>query len=282
MATCKQCGQKYSIWSARAVGSGLCNKCYTVQLTIEEERGVKEAEEARARAEDDARKALPDLATRFLPGHSFTHLGLAYWDTLGTSAVSGLSKWAGAAVFGGIGMAMAERKHRVGLVALTDTDLWMVDIGDIDGENVALKAIRFKSGPSEARRIPLSGLKATCQDFAWVSSNVLTKSAATLSVTGSISVKAMFSDVFYEGNKAKAQEIAAAITAAARTACELQPERDRRTEAAHAQTRAAEQEDLLFGEFLAEYDPTNEVRKYLTEGQLREEFGRWRRARDGK
>lgn len=92
----------------------------------------------------------------------------------------------------------------------------------------------------------------------------------------------MFSDVFYAGNKAKAQEIATAITAAARTACELQPQRDPITEAANAKIRAAEQEEMLFGEFLAEYDPTNEARKYLTEGQFREEFGRWRRARDGE
>lgn len=187
MAVCKQCGKNYTGLFARGPGTGLCDKCWEA---AEAEARKKQGEEAKA--------SLPTLFAAHVPGENAAVLGAAYWNTPGTAAGTLVAKLVFGGLFGGPG-ALAE-EHRAGIVAVTDTHLFLVDLGKVVTKELTLKVMRGALGPPSVKKAQLRNLTAECDSQAGV-----------LNLTGELKVRATFPRVFEEGNPAKAAMIARAV-----------------------------------------------------------------------
>jgi hypothetical protein len=190
MATCRQCGREISFWSGY-----FCTEC-------RQERGEKRAEEkrraqteARRKEEQKARAALRAFFAEHAPGESARILGAAYWTTMGSMVGTGVAKM----IFGGWGGS----EHRAGVVAVTDSDLVLVDLGTVVGDLTIgkMKHCAAIDKPS-VKRAPLSSLAAECDSQAGV-----------LTLKGGLKVKATFPASFAGKNPSKAALIARAVQA---------------------------------------------------------------------
>jgi hypothetical protein len=189
MAICKLCGKKYSVWSAQGPGSGVCNECWPEYSKIEAEEKQREA-----------RATLPVLFAQHVPGKNARILGAAYWDTLGSAVGTGVAKLVSGGVFGILGGLLTGTRHHAGIVALTNSNLFLVDLGIVVGEDLTLKELRGAVGPPSVKKAPLRNLTAECDPQAGV-----------LILKGNLRVKATFPRSFEEGNPSKAALIASTI-----------------------------------------------------------------------
>jgi len=189
MAVCKLCGKKYNVWLAQGSGSGVCNECWPEYSKIEAEEKQREA-----------RATLPVLFAQHVPGQKAKILGAAYWDTLGSGvATFGVQTVAGC-LFGIFGWLLTGRRHRAGIIAVTDSDLFLVDLGIVVGEDLTLKELRGAVVQPSVKKAPLRNLTAECGSQAGV-----------LILKGELGVKATFPQSFEEENPSKATLIASAI-----------------------------------------------------------------------
>jgi len=161
---------------------------------------VRRSAEARKKEEQEAMAMLPALFAQHAHGQNARIFGAAYWNTPGSVVGTVVAKLVFGGLFGGIGMNLAGTEHRAGIVAVTATELFLVDLGMVVGEDLTLKKMRGVVGPLSVKKAPLRNLTAECDSQAGV-----------LMLKGDIRVKATFPPSFAEENPSKAALIARAI-----------------------------------------------------------------------
>ncbi|PIP09059.1 MAG: hypothetical protein COX51_00800 [Syntrophobacteraceae bacterium CG23_combo_of_CG06-09_8_20_14_all_50_8] len=156
--------------------------------------------EARNKEEEEVRTTLPVLFAQHAPGQNAKIMGAAYWNTLGSSVGTGVAKLVFGGLLGGFGMALTGTEHRAGIVAVTDSELFLIDMGMVVGEDLTLKKMLGAVGQPSMKKVPLRNLTAECD-----------LQGGVLSLKGDIRVKATFPKSFAEENPSKAAVIANTI-----------------------------------------------------------------------
>ena len=204
MAKCRKCGKTVSRWTVRA---GFCNECYP---QYEREQKEKLAREAREKAER-VHVSLQQLVRENLPNEAFNILAVACWKDMGTRASNALFQFILAGLFGIFGAIIggAGAGQKVGLVGTTDTELFVIEVGSTatlgPTPDLVDQALKFSKGNVTVKSAPLQKLKASCSEKAgW----------ASLSIRGTIKLKAFFYDSYEKDNSAKAIQMAQAIQSA--------------------------------------------------------------------
>ena len=95
---------------------------------------------------------LPDLFTQYVPDQHAIILGATYWNTLGTTAETGVAKLVFGGLFGAFGLMLAGNEHRAGIVAVTESDLSLVDLETVVGEDLNLEKMCKAIGPPSVKR----------------------------------------------------------------------------------------------------------------------------------
>ena len=175
---CVECGKRLTFFGrALFFGKPLCGQC-------------------RDRWRDFS---FPQLAKRFFPNESLLTYGIAYWDDVRSLAATPLVKCMDALVLGVFGLLHSRKMHRGGVVAVTDRDLLVVDLGNMPEDTVFWSNMTtcFFGNKASVKRAPLGELRAECAE------NVLC-------VKGALTLTATFPSQTEEepGNPAKALEIA--------------------------------------------------------------------------
>ncbi|GAG94245.1 unnamed protein product, partial [marine sediment metagenome] len=155
--------------------------------------------------DEEAKIVLPSLVKGFVPDGALTVLGVAYWSTTGTAARTAFAKLVFSYFLGILGMILTGKQHRAGVLAVSETELFVVDLGKIVGEDVTLKKLKSALGPPSVKSARLSALRATCRDMG---------NSTVLSIQGALKLKATFPNSYESTNAAKAAQIARAIQAA--------------------------------------------------------------------
>ena len=155
--------------------------------------------------------ALVRLAAMHVPLDGLRMVGGAFWGTAGTAAGRAaktvLMNVAGAALMGAIGIGFfgwAKKTHRAGIIALADDTLYLLDMGQIGGDDLTLHALK-QLGVPQVTSAPLSTLAAT---------HTTERGMGVLQLEGPIALKAYFSDSCTDGNAMVSANIAHAIQAA--------------------------------------------------------------------
>ena len=137
MPKCKSCGRPLS--TLRGLYSIICKECEPSWPRVEAERKAAEA------------KAFIESEIEFcLKGEKYRGYGVAWWDTMGTAVSSVLEKATGAALFGRLGSQMTGKTHRLGVLVLTATKLYIIEMGDIVGEEVDSDTFLVRTGHGKA------------------------------------------------------------------------------------------------------------------------------------
>ena len=174
------------------------------QETKEKKR--REEEEAKAKAEAEAAAASLQLFREHVPDETPDVIGVAYWAGFGSKVATAVGEGVGHLVLGTLTLGLldgpkVDQTYRVGLVAVTATDLYVVELGKIAGEDLTLEKLRAAVRKPSLRKAALRDLKATSQ-------------AAVLRISGELAFKATFPRSYAESNPGKATLIEQAITAA--------------------------------------------------------------------
>jgi hypothetical protein len=197
--TCSKCGIKY--WSDRELDEGLCNKCHSRREAGKQAEAKRQTEvEARLKEGEEAGDWLPRAFVRFVPGENTKVLGAAYWDNLSSAVGTLKSKLAIGMLLGGFGMALTGKEHRAGILAVTDTHLFVVDLGTVLGEEITLKKLSKVGRPTSVKKVSLENVTAECDTGAGI-----------LTLKGELNLKAVFPESFEERNPSKAAIIAKII-----------------------------------------------------------------------
>ena len=211
MAKCVKCGEKYKWFTKGGLAAGCCPQCYPKFCKEAEEKKLAE-ENAKRKEEAETKSSLSSLIYNLVNDEKLAVFGVAYWDTAGTALSTTFYKVVGGALLGGIGMQMTGKTHRLGVIAVTDAHLYIVELGQISGEgNVKIEKTMLASFDRHVRIASLNQLKATCEESH--KSPSLKGYTAILSLAGEVTIKATFPNSYDPGNACKAAQIAAAINA---------------------------------------------------------------------
>lgn len=211
MATCKKCGKKYNFWTTKGTGKGLCDKCYPEyhKAKVEEEaRERAEAEVKKKKEEDEIKARLMSIIENQIHGEKLQIFGIVYWDTPGTGISYIFDYLLGAALFGGIGAKSTGKTHCVGVIAVTESKLYVIKTGTVVGEQVKVGDILGNNKVS---------VKSYCLKDLGVQNKQSTdpyKLILTATSHNNIILKATFPSSYERGNAQKADEITAVILAA--------------------------------------------------------------------
>ena len=173
MNNCKKCGKAFQMKDDGNVY--LCDACFS---------------KLKQKGETD----LPSLTGSLIPNRTFSVIGVAYWDKAATFLGSGV-----AFLFFGL---LAGKEHRVGIVAVSDTELFVLDLGLIVGEFITIETLQKQNDKPSVKQASLNSLRATWKEK---------KMDMELSITGGLKLKAVFPTSFSDRNPAKVREIVAAI-----------------------------------------------------------------------
>lgn len=132
-----------------------------------------------------------------VPDCAFSAVGVAYWKTTGTR-LSSLVAWA----FLG---SLASMESRAGILAISGSTLYVVDVDKIVGEEVSLADLSSAQGDRTVRQYPLAELRVTCDDL---------EKGCVLTIGGSASLKATFPSSYSIDNVQQAKRIEDAILSA--------------------------------------------------------------------
>jgi hypothetical protein len=168
---CSDCGEKYSTRGRKDPAAYVfCDKCW----------------EKRSSA------SVEDIARNVIPNDKLIACGAAYWDTLRSKLGSIFAKGVFGALLGGVGMALTSKEHRYGIIAITERDIIIVDMGCIVGEGLSLDQLRAFSGQPKIKRASLSAVNISAEEI-----------AGLLHVKGNISITAVFPELLEHGNAKK-------------------------------------------------------------------------------
>jgi hypothetical protein len=174
------------------------------QETQEKQR--RREEEATAKAEAEAAAASLQLFQEHVPDETPDVIGVAYWSGLGSKVATAVGENVGHLVLGALTLGLldgptVDQKYRVGLVAVTGTDLYVVELGKIVGEDLTPEKLRAAVRKPSVRKAALRDLKATSR-------------AAVLKISGELAFNATFPRSYAESNPGKVPLIEQAINAA--------------------------------------------------------------------
>jgi hypothetical protein len=186
---CKSCGRP--LVGLRGKFFIVCKECDPTWPRIQEERKVAEA-----------KTRLMSIIEQHIKGEKLRVFGLAYWDTAGTAASSIFDKAVGAALLGGLGYQMTGKTHRLGVIAVTETKLYVIELGDFVGEEVQADTILNRISQGKEISFDLKDVKI--QDK-------LSAVSGTLNIFKPIHLKATFPLSYDPGNRQKAAQIADVI-----------------------------------------------------------------------
>lgn len=201
MAKCVDCGKQYNWFTKTGMMTGRCNECYA-KLREKHETERLAREEMKRTGEDDAKARLMSIVKQHIGSEKLKVFGVAYWDTSGTIASSVFDKVVGAALLGGLGSQMTGKTHRVGVIAVAGTRLYIIETGQVVGEKVKASEMLRTSDKISVKSANLKNLKI--QDKEAIA-------LGNLTIMGEIQMKAKFPDSFETGNIHKAIQIASAI-----------------------------------------------------------------------
>jgi hypothetical protein len=134
-----------------------------------------------------------------IKGDDVLAYAVAYWDTTSTAVSSVFDKVMGAALLGGLGTQMTGKTHKLGVIAVTKTRFYVIELGELVGEEVTADTLLKTTGLGNSKCFYLKELNI--QD----SESEIT---GKLSVTGAIRMNITFPSSFDPGNMGKAAEIA--------------------------------------------------------------------------
>jgi hypothetical protein len=171
-----------------------------------------ERESAPARARMQAYKEAAEkeesnnLLKEIIPNKIFKEIGVAYWNDVATTTGNVINRVMGYAIVGGILAQSVPSQHRVGMVAISDDELFLVDMGSVSGEKTTPKEL-LDAHASLASRLkvksaPLKSLKASYSN---------NEGSCILTITGDLTFKATFPESYEIGNSRKAERIADAV-----------------------------------------------------------------------
>ena len=116
-------------------------------------------------------------------GQDLRIFGVAYWDTVGTVASTVFDKLVGGAILGPIGTGMTRQTHHIGVIAVTENKLYVIETRTIVGEEVKAVKVVAKSAQGKATSFDLKDVKV--QDKASTTSGIL-------KITGAFDLKRLF------------------------------------------------------------------------------------------
>jgi hypothetical protein len=171
---CSECGQEFRLWGKKSpTWCSLCDQCWQKKPPA----------------------SVEDIAKGVIPNENLTACGAAYWDTVGAKAVTIVRKGFLAAALGGsFGV---PNSHHAGVIAATGSELIVVDMGTVYGEDLTideLEELRAHSEQPKTNRASLSTVNISTEG---------TASAGLLTITGAISIKAVFPEAVEPGNAKK-------------------------------------------------------------------------------
>lgn len=122
MAVCRRCGKHFSVWTAQAVASGVCNDCVGADWSEKAAEGMRQAREAaEKRMQEDmmARAAVPELLDRHGEGRRFDAAGVAAWTSTAHKVKSGAGRlvWQAVSAVDPTGVADVATPARAGSMA---------------------------------------------------------------------------------------------------------------------------------------------------------------------
>jgi hypothetical protein len=205
MAKCKTCGRKYSVWhkfGSTEFFSHLCYACYTDFIKAKADAKRDEEISAKQKSDQQARTILPAFLKKVVPEKTFRAFAVAYWDTFQTSASTTFHKFVGGAVLGGIGWATTPSSHRMGVIAVSNDELFVIDVGQVLGEIIIPALLEGQTSTAQVMSAPLNRLHAVAQHFG---------SSAILNVGGGFECKFTLPNSFDSTNALRARIIKAAI-----------------------------------------------------------------------
>ncbi len=153
---------------------------------------------------------LVKLAMVHLPDVHFRVIGGAFWSTTGTAAGRVAKTVAlnvvGAVALGALGIGffgVAGKKCRAGLIGVAGDELYLMDMGQVDGNDLTFHQLKSMGSPTVAR-FPLSAVTA---------GSSTENGMGVLQIQGEVALKAVFSDSCTDGNSSAARALARAIQA---------------------------------------------------------------------
>ena len=152
------------------------------------------------------------LAAPHVPLEKLRMVGGAFWSTASTAAGRAaktvLMNVVGGALLATVGIGFfgwAKKTRRAGILALTDDTLYVLDMGQIAGDDLTLHALKQMAGSPTVAAARLSDLAAASRRESGM---------GVLEITGPMALKAYFSDSCTDGNSSVAMNMALAIQAA--------------------------------------------------------------------
>jgi hypothetical protein len=192
MAKCAGCGCQMS--GFRSLYSIVCKDCSPKWPKI-----LAEREAAGAKAQLDL------IIENHIKDAKLQVFGIAYWDTIGSKASTVFNKALGGVLLGGLGSQMTGKTHHLGVIAVTEMKLHIIEMGNLVGEEITLNDIRYA---------PVQG-KEVCIDLKDVTAYaVQSATSSTLSISSPIQMQATFPSSYDKGNIDKAVLIADAVKSA--------------------------------------------------------------------
>ena len=161
--------------------------------------------QVKQKAEEDAKAGMRLLLSGLITSEAITILGIAHWDTIESTAGTVVGKLMGSALLGGLGWILAGARHRIGVLAVGETELFVLDFGTIYGEDASLNVLLSCTGQPSVKSAPLGALTATCREM---------DNSAIVSVRGSLKLDATFTNSDPSTSVSRATEITRAMNAA--------------------------------------------------------------------
>jgi hypothetical protein len=191
MAKCLICGRPLSF--IRGLHSITCEECEPLWPDFLAKRKVT-----------DAKTIIESEIKYHLKNEKIQGYGIAYWDTNEAIVSSMVGKMFGSTFLGGMGSQMTGKAHRLGFLALTESKLWIIDMGDIVGEKIGADTFLGPVGHGKSNAFALKDL--TLQEEV--------SEENTLTIINPVQLKMTFSSFAITGNN----DIAYSITEAIKTA----------------------------------------------------------------
>jgi hypothetical protein len=143
-------------------------------------------------------------ASGLVPRQTFHLAGAGYWNNVGTAAGTLVAKAVFGTLLGPLGD-LAGTEHRAGIIALTDRELFVIDICMVVGEEFTLEKLLSEAQAPTLKRAPLSALTAELTQG---------KGGPVLKIAGQFSYKITFPSSCGSDNPGRARQLARAIARA--------------------------------------------------------------------
>jgi len=160
---------------------------------------IRRMKEEKAAKESAASIKIDSILKDHSKGDTLLVYGVAYWDTLSTTADTVFNKVAGAVLLGGMGTTLTGTTHHFGLLAVSSKNLFLIETRTLSGEVHQASELVPVSDSEKAQCFPLENLHLIAQ------TNVLI-------ISGALNMKATFPESFIPENAQKPDEIVKVVS----------------------------------------------------------------------